>query len=80
MRVRREAGGGGRGMVFPGGFRSCGILGSLVERELAAIRLTEGLTCAFSHCSRYLQSLRHGAERCATSPDTGEASPDGDVS
>ena len=52
---------------------------SLVQRELAAVRLTEGLIRAFLHCGRYLQPLRHGAERRATSPYTGEASPDGDV-
>ena len=34
--------------------------GSLVERELAAVRLTEGLTCQNSHRSRYLQPLRRG--------------------
>ena len=54
-------------------------LGSLVQRELAAVRLTEGLIRAFLHCGRYLQPLRHGAERRATSPYTGEASPDGDI-
>ncbi len=54
-------------------------LGSLVQRELAAVRLTEGLIRAFLHCGRYLQPLRHGAERRATSPYTGEASPSGDV-
>ena len=32
--------------------------GSLVERELAAVRLTEGLTRPNSHRSRYLQPLR----------------------
>lgn len=42
-------------------------IGSLVERELAAGRLTEGLTRKISHQSRYLQLLRHGAERRATS-------------
>ncbi len=54
-------------------------LGSLVQRELAAVRLTEGLIRAFLHCGRYLQPLRHGAERRATSPYTGEASPNGDI-
>ena len=54
-------------------------LGSLVQRELAAVRLTEGLLRAFLHCGRYLQPLRHGAERRATSPYTGEASPNGDI-
>ena len=54
-------------------------LGSLVQRELAAVRLTEGLLRAFLHCDRYLQPLRHGAERRATSSYTGEASPDGDI-
>ena len=54
-------------------------LGSLVQRELAAVRLTEGLIRAFLHCGRYLQPLRHGAERRAAFPHTGEASPDGDV-
>ena len=54
-------------------------LGSLVQRELADVRLTEGLIRAFLHCGRYLQPLRHGAERRATSPYTGEASPDGDI-
>ena len=48
-------------------------IGSLVERELAAGRLTEGLTRKISHQSRYLQPLRHGAKRRATSPYTGEA-------
>lgn len=46
-------------------------LGSLVQRELAAVRLTEGWIRAFLHCGRYLQPLRHGAERRATSPYTG---------
>ena len=54
-------------------------LGSLVQRELAAVRLTEGWIRAFLHCGRYLQPLRHGAERRATSPYTGEASPNGDI-
>ena len=54
-------------------------LGSLVQRELAAVRLTEGLIRSFLHCGRYLQPLRHGAERRATSPYTGEASPNGDI-
>ena len=54
-------------------------LGSLVQRELAAVRLTEGLLRAFLHCGRYLQPLRHGAERRATSPYTGETSPNGDI-
>ncbi|HCG32166.1 MAG TPA: hypothetical protein DER43_05150 [Clostridiales bacterium] len=39
----------------------------LVERALAAVRLTEGLTRKISHQSRYLKLLRHGAERRATS-------------
>ena len=64
-------------IVFSGASVPC--LGSLVQRELAAVRLTEGLIRAFLHCGRYLQPLRHGAERRATSPYTGEASPDGDV-
>ena len=54
-------------------------LGSLVQRELAAVRLTEGWIRAFLHCGRYLQPLRHGAESRATSPYTGEASPNGDI-
>ena len=54
-------------------------LGSLVQRELAAVGLIEGLIRAFLHCGRYLQPLRHGAERRATSPYTGEASPNGDI-
>ena len=52
-------------------------LAPFVQRELADVRLTEGLIRAFLHCGRYLQPLRHGAERRATSP--GEASPDGDI-
>ena len=48
-------------------------LGSLVQRELAAVRLTEGWIRKISHQSRYLQPLRHGAKRRATSPYTGEA-------
>ena len=54
-------------------------LGSLVQRKLAAVRLTEGWIRAFLRCGRYLQPLRHGAERRATSPYTGEASPNGDI-
>ena len=54
-------------------------LGSLVQRELAAVRLTEGWIRSFLHCGRYLQPLRHGTERRATSPYTGEASPNGDI-
>ena len=54
-------------------------IGSLVERELAAGRLTEGLTRKISHQSRYLQPLRHGAKRRATSPYTGEASAEPDT-
>ena len=54
-------------------------LGALVQRELAAVRLTEGWIRAFLHCGRYLQPLRHGAERRATSPYTGEASPNGNI-
>ena len=54
-------------------------LGSLVQRELAAVGLTEGWIRAFLHCGRYLQPLRHGAERRAASPYTGEASPNGDI-
>ena len=54
-------------------------LGSLVQRELAVVRLTEGLIRAFLHCGRYLQPLRHGAERRAASPYTGEASLNGNI-
>ena len=54
-------------------------LGSLVQRELAVVRLTEGLIRAFLHCGRYLQPLRHGTERRAASPYTGEASLNGNI-
>ena len=53
--------------------------GSLVERELSAVRLTEG-SMRFVLCrGRYLQPLRHGAKHRATSPYAGEASPFGNV-
>ena len=49
-------------------------LGSLVQRELAAARLTEGLTRSFLYHVRYLQPLRHGAEHRAASPYAGDVS------
>ena len=53
--------------------------GSLVERELSAVRLTEGLMRFVLCRGRYLQLLRHGAKHRATSPYAGEASPFGNV-
>ena len=64
-------------IVFSGASVPC--LGSLGQRELAAVRLTEGWIRSFLHCGRYLHPLRHGAERRAASPYTGEASPNGDI-
>ena len=53
----------GEGLESAQQFRWCAVCpsrtpGSLVERELSAVRLTEGLTRPNSHRSRYLQSLR----------------------
>ena len=53
--------------------------GSLVERELSAVRLTEGLMRFVLCRGRYLQPLRHGAKHRATSPYAGEALPFGNV-
>ena len=53
--------------------------GSLVERELAAVRLTEGLMRFVLCRGRYLQPLRHGAKHRATSPYAGETLPFGNV-
>ena len=53
--------------------------GSLVERELAAVRLTEGLMRFVLCRGRYLHPLRHGAKHRATSPYAGEALPFGNV-
>ena len=53
--------------------------GSLVERELSAVRLTEGLMRFVLCRGRYLHPLRHGAKYRATSPYAGEASPFGNV-
>jgi len=49
------------------------LIGSLVQRELAAVRLTEGLTRQSSHRCRYLQPLRQKSEIFAAAPCTGEA-------
>lgn len=53
--------------------------GSLVERELSPVRLTEGLMRFVLCRGRYLQLLRHGAKHRATSPYAEEASPFGNV-
>ena len=53
--------------------------GSLVERELSAVRLTEGWMRFVLCRGRYLQPLRHGAKHRATSPYAGEALPFGNV-
>ena len=53
--------------------------GSLVERELSAVRLTEGLMRFVLCRGRYLQPLRHGAKPRATSPYAGETLPFGNV-
>ena len=53
--------------------------GSLVERELSAVRLTEGLMRFVLCRGRYLQPLRHGAKHRATSPYAGETLPFGNV-
>ena len=73
----------GEGFESAQQFRWCAVCpsrppGSLVKRELAAVRLTEGLTRPNLHRSRYLQPLRQKSEIFATSPYTGEASPEGD--
>ena len=53
--------------------------GSLVERELSAVRLAEELIRFVLCRGRYLHPLRHGAKHRATSPYAGEALPFGNV-
>ena len=55
------------------------LLAPFVERELSAVRLTEGWMRFVLCRGRYLQPLRHGAKHRATSPYAGEALPFGNV-